>query len=166
MLIALPIGLPAIFTAASESFNKRNINMSIDESFANYAPVAAREVPADDQPHDLQFTVDIARSSWVALRILHSSHTNPVFVTVGGKGVMLYAILGLIDPGDEHDPSIRSRVRSTVARATSVDAPESRLARCAHVGSRGSTRRGCRARAGYPQWHRLRSAPAHSGPSP
>jgi len=32
----------AIFTAASESFNKRNINMSIDESFQNYAPVAAR----------------------------------------------------------------------------------------------------------------------------
>src|SRR5712691_1532268 len=32
----------AIFTAASETFNKRNINMSIDESFANYAPVTAR----------------------------------------------------------------------------------------------------------------------------
>src|SRR5204862_4213289 len=32
----------ALFTAASESFNKRNINMSIDESFVNYAPVAAR----------------------------------------------------------------------------------------------------------------------------
>jgi isopropylmalate/homocitrate/citramalate synthase len=32
----------AIFTAASETFNKRNINMNIDESFANYAPVAAR----------------------------------------------------------------------------------------------------------------------------
>src|ERR1051326_4969583 len=32
----------AIFTAASETFNKRNINMSIDESFGNYAPVAAR----------------------------------------------------------------------------------------------------------------------------
>lgn len=30
----------AIFTAASETFNKRNINMSIDESFQNYAPVA------------------------------------------------------------------------------------------------------------------------------
>jgi len=30
----------AIFTAASETFNKRNINMSIDESFDNYAPVA------------------------------------------------------------------------------------------------------------------------------
>jgi hydroxymethylglutaryl-CoA lyase len=32
----------AIFTAASETFNKRNINMSIDESFINYAPVARR----------------------------------------------------------------------------------------------------------------------------
>jgi hydroxymethylglutaryl-CoA lyase len=32
----------AIFTAASETFNQRNINMSIDESFENYTPVAAR----------------------------------------------------------------------------------------------------------------------------
>jgi hydroxymethylglutaryl-CoA lyase len=32
----------AIFTAASESFNQRNINMSIDESFQNYGPVAVR----------------------------------------------------------------------------------------------------------------------------
>ncbi|HEX7707123.1 MAG TPA: hydroxymethylglutaryl-CoA lyase [Thermoanaerobaculia bacterium] len=32
----------AIFTAASETFNSRNINMSIDESFANYGPVAAK----------------------------------------------------------------------------------------------------------------------------
>jgi isopropylmalate/homocitrate/citramalate synthase len=34
----------AVFTAASETFNKRNINMSIDESFASYAPVVARAV--------------------------------------------------------------------------------------------------------------------------
>jgi isopropylmalate/homocitrate/citramalate synthase len=32
----------AIFTAASDTFNRRNINMSIDESFENYAPVAHR----------------------------------------------------------------------------------------------------------------------------
>lgn len=31
----------SVFTAASETFNQRNINMSIDESFANYAPVVA-----------------------------------------------------------------------------------------------------------------------------
>jgi hydroxymethylglutaryl-CoA lyase len=32
----------AIFTAASETFNQRNINMTIDGSFENYAPVVGR----------------------------------------------------------------------------------------------------------------------------
>lgn len=32
----------AVFTAASEAFNKRNINASIDESLARFAPVLAR----------------------------------------------------------------------------------------------------------------------------
>lgn len=32
----------SIFTAASDTFNKRNINMTIDESFANFAPVMDR----------------------------------------------------------------------------------------------------------------------------
>src|SRR3954464_4262617 len=36
------VKLIAIVTAASDPFNKRNINMTIDESFANYAPVAVR----------------------------------------------------------------------------------------------------------------------------
>jgi hydroxymethylglutaryl-CoA lyase len=36
------VGSISIFTAASETFNRRNINMSIDESFANYEPVARR----------------------------------------------------------------------------------------------------------------------------
>jgi len=41
---AIEVGVQsiALFTAASESFNKRNINMSIDESLENYAEVAAR----------------------------------------------------------------------------------------------------------------------------
>lgn len=32
----------AIFTAASDTFNQRNINMTIDESIASYVPVAAK----------------------------------------------------------------------------------------------------------------------------
>lgn len=32
----------SIFTAASDTFNKRNINMSVDESIEQYAPVVAR----------------------------------------------------------------------------------------------------------------------------
>lgn len=39
----------SIFTAASESFNRRNINMSIDESFENYAPVVARALAENMQ---------------------------------------------------------------------------------------------------------------------
>lgn len=34
----------AIFTAASETFNKRNINMSIDESFQNFIPLTQRAI--------------------------------------------------------------------------------------------------------------------------
>src|SRR5712691_5379662 len=32
----------SVFTAASETFNLRNINMTIDDSFANYGPVVSR----------------------------------------------------------------------------------------------------------------------------
>lgn len=41
---ALEVGVRtvAIFTAASETFNKRNINMTIDESFETYLPVTQR----------------------------------------------------------------------------------------------------------------------------
>jgi hypothetical protein len=35
----------------------------------------------------LTFDVPIERSSWIAARILPSSHTNPVFAIVGGKPV-------------------------------------------------------------------------------
>ncbi|HEX7150077.1 MAG TPA: hydroxymethylglutaryl-CoA lyase [Thermoanaerobaculia bacterium] len=41
---AIEVGVQsiAVFTASSETFNKRNINMTIDESFENYAPVVLR----------------------------------------------------------------------------------------------------------------------------
>ena len=44
-----------------------------------------------------------ARRSPPTRRPARASRSTPsqVFVTVGGKGVMLYAILGLVDPGDE-----------------------------------------------------------------
>jgi hypothetical protein len=34
---------------------------------------------------DFTFHVDIKESSWIALRILPSSHSNPIWVAVGGK---------------------------------------------------------------------------------
>ncbi len=57
------------------------------ELVVNGVAVAWRDVPADDKPHDISFDVEIARSSWVALRHFPQMHTNPVNVLVGGKPI-------------------------------------------------------------------------------
>lgn len=57
------------------------------EIVVNGLPVAAREIEADGSLHELSFEVPVERSSWVAARILPSSHTNPVFVLVGDQPV-------------------------------------------------------------------------------
>jgi hypothetical protein len=57
------------------------------ELVVNGVAVASQEVPADDQPHELDFTVPIERSSWVALRQFPQLHTNPVNVLVGGQPI-------------------------------------------------------------------------------
>jgi hypothetical protein len=57
------------------------------EVVVNGFPVARHEIVADGTLRDMAFEVPIERSSWVALRILASSHTNPVFVLVGGKPI-------------------------------------------------------------------------------
>ena len=53
------------------------------ELIVNGFPVARQDVVADGKVQDLEFNVPIQFSSWVAVRILPSAHTNPVFVTVG-----------------------------------------------------------------------------------
>lgn len=57
------------------------------EVIVNGYPVAKKNILADGQLQDLSFDVKIDRSSWVALRILPSSHTNPIFVLVDGKPI-------------------------------------------------------------------------------
>jgi hypothetical protein len=57
------------------------------ELVVNGHAVARSEIVADGSVRDVAFDVPIQRSSWVALRILPSSHTNPVWVTVDGKPV-------------------------------------------------------------------------------
>jgi hypothetical protein len=53
----------------------------------NGEPVATRQITADGLPHELAWDLPLARSSWIALRILPSSHTNPIFVLVGGRPI-------------------------------------------------------------------------------
>ena len=57
------------------------------ELIVNGYPVARHNVPADGVLRDVSFETRIERSSWVALRILPSSHSNPVFVVVDGKPI-------------------------------------------------------------------------------
>ena len=48
---------------------------------------AQQAVAADGHPHDLEFKIPIAASSWVALRQFPQLHTNPVDVIVAGKPI-------------------------------------------------------------------------------
>lgn len=57
------------------------------EVVVNGKAVATQELEADGTFRDLTFDVPIERSSWVAVRIYPSSHTNPVWVTVGDAPV-------------------------------------------------------------------------------
>ncbi len=57
------------------------------EVIVNGYPVAKQNIIADGKLQDISFDIKIERSSWVALRIFPSSHTNPIFVLVGEKPI-------------------------------------------------------------------------------
>ncbi|MBL9189897.1 MAG: CehA/McbA family metallohydrolase [Opitutaceae bacterium] len=57
------------------------------ELLVNGYPVAKKHIVADGTLRDVEFEADIARSSWIAVRVLPSSHTNPIFVLVGDKPI-------------------------------------------------------------------------------
>lgn len=57
------------------------------EVIVNGYPIARKNIVADGQIREVSFEVPVERSSWVALRILPSSHTNPIWVIVGDQPV-------------------------------------------------------------------------------
>src|SRR3954462_14774092 len=85
-IVHLQIGEPDFDTPANA---REAAKRALDAGETHYAPFpgipALREAIADDATARKGVAVTPDR----------------VFVTVGGKGVMLYAILGLVDPGDE-----------------------------------------------------------------
>jgi hypothetical protein len=50
-------------------------------------PAARSELVADGTTRPMTFDIDLAHSSWIAVRIFPSVHTNPVFVEIGGKSI-------------------------------------------------------------------------------
>src|SRR5690349_6367044 len=85
-IIHLQIGEPDFDTPANI---REAAKRALDDGATHYAPYPGipplREAIAEDAAARKGFPVD----------------PSQVFVTVGGKGVMLYAILGLVDPRDE-----------------------------------------------------------------
>ena len=57
------------------------------ELIVNGYPVAQTNIVADGKLNDVALEAKVERSSWVALRILPSSHSNPFFVLIDGKPI-------------------------------------------------------------------------------
>ena len=57
------------------------------ELVVNGQAVARQEIVADGVLRPVSFDYNIDRSSWIALRILPSSHTNPIFALVADKPI-------------------------------------------------------------------------------
>ena len=57
------------------------------ELVVNGFPMEAQEMPCDGKTRELTFTAEIAASSWVAVRVVPTGHTNPFFVIVDGKPI-------------------------------------------------------------------------------
>jgi aspartate aminotransferase len=85
-MIYLQIGEPDFDTPANV---RAAAKRALDEGETHYSPFAG--IPALREA----IAADVAKRKGV------QADPSQVFVTVGGKGVMLYAILGLVDPGDE-----------------------------------------------------------------
>ena len=85
-IVMLQIGEPDFDTPAHV---REAAKRALDDGATHYAPYAG--IPALRE----------AIAADVTARKGFAADPSQVFVTVGGKGVMLYAILGLVDPGDE-----------------------------------------------------------------
>ena len=57
------------------------------ELVMNGKPVARKNIVADGTLQDVAFDVPVNRSGWLAVRILGSSHSNPIFILVNGKPI-------------------------------------------------------------------------------
>lgn len=57
------------------------------EVVVNGHPVTSTDIVADGTEQDVTFDIELDRSSWIALRVLPSMHTQPIFVEVGDKPI-------------------------------------------------------------------------------
>jgi hypothetical protein len=80
----------AIRSAPSRGWHLENARIADSrevevELVCNGVPIAKTTITADGAPREIAFNISVTTSSWLALRIMPSVHTHPVFVTVAGK---------------------------------------------------------------------------------
>ncbi len=96
------------------------------EVIVNGEPVARTEVSADGSIQGVSFDVPIKKSSWVALRVYPSSHTNPVFVSVGGKPIRAskksaeWCLKSVDQCWSKKEPAIRASEKEEARKAYEV----------------------------------------------
>jgi len=93
------------------------------EAVLNGRPVASRRLTADGTLRDLAFDIPIERSSWIALRILGTAHTNPIFIRVGGRPIRVskrsaeWCLKAVDQCWSQKSPRISPREREDAQRA-------------------------------------------------
>jgi hypothetical protein len=98
----------------------RDVNVEV---VVNGHPVARQRLAADGSVQALRFEVPIRESSWVALRILGSAHTNPIFVHVAARPIRASRqsaqwCLSAVDRcWEQKGPRIRAREREAARLA-------------------------------------------------
>lgn len=96
------------------------------ELIVNGKSVETREIEADGTIQDVEFKYRPEFSSWVAVRIFPSAHTNPVFVEVDGKPIRASKksaqwCLDAVDVCWQHkSPQIRDKERGDAEKAFEV----------------------------------------------
>ena len=95
------------------------------EVVVNGYPVAKTEIAANGKLNDVRFEVPLEHSSWIALRVYPSSHSNPIFVHIGGKPIRALQALrrvvheigrSMLDQEKPADPRERKRSRQSGLR--------------------------------------------------
>ncbi len=93
------------------------------ELVQNGRSVATQSVLADGRLRDVAFEARVERSGWLALRILGSAHTNPIFVLVGGRPIRAsrrsveWCLKAVDQCWSQKSPRMRARERDAGQRA-------------------------------------------------
>jgi hypothetical protein len=93
------------------------------EVIVNGRTAATQTIVADGKLHDFSIDVRMDTSSWIALRILPSSHTNPIFIIVGNKPIRAsrlsaeWCLAGVDQCWSQKAPNISARERGDAEEA-------------------------------------------------